>query len=310
MYPLDPLNQNDAIDQIATDSVNKNRLVWATVGGGLLYTGTSIGLYHSWYKDYPRSQFHFFNDFKEWRGMDKAGHIYSGYFQSSWARDIFEWVGFDKDKSLIYGSLSSLLFLTTIEVMDGFSTEWGFSASDFGANVLGISTFALQERYWGNQKIRIKASFWPPNYEKQVDTEGGLINLAHRAKDLYGNLWAEQLLKDYNAQTYWLSINLKGIFPKSRLPSWLNFAMGYGAENLFGGFDNIWNQEDKTFSLEETHYTRYSQFFISLDIDLSAIEVNSPFVRTLLDILNILKVPFSAIEINTRGEVNFKWIHW
>ena len=52
------------------------------------------------------------------------------------------------------------------------------------------------------------------------------------------------MLKDYNGQTYWLSANLKSFFPGSNIPPWLNVAIGYGADGMFGGFENKWIDED------------------------------------------------------------------
>ena len=43
------------------------------------------------------------------------------------------------------------------------------------------------------------------------------------------------MLKDYNAQTYWFSANLKSFFPEIKFTAWLNVAVGYGAEGMFGG---------------------------------------------------------------------------
>ena len=38
------------------------------------YTGTMVVLNNLWYKDYPRSSFHWFNDNQQWLQMDKMGH--------------------------------------------------------------------------------------------------------------------------------------------------------------------------------------------------------------------------------------------
>ena len=38
-----------------------------------------VGLHNLWYKKYPQSSFHFFNDFNEWNQIDKIGHVYSSY---------------------------------------------------------------------------------------------------------------------------------------------------------------------------------------------------------------------------------------
>ena len=58
----------------------------------------------------------------------------------------------------------------------------------------------------------------------------------------------ERMLKDYNGQTYWLSANLKSFFQGSNIPAWLNVAVGYGADGMFGGFENKWIDEDHGFS--------------------------------------------------------------
>ena len=95
-----------------------------------------------------------------------------------------------------------------------------------------------------------------------------------------------------------------------RFPKWLNIAVGYGAENMFGGYSNTWDVNGVMFDAFEDQFPRYKQFYISLDADLSRIDTGSPFLRTLLDILNIVKLPFSTLEINTLGEVKFHLIRF
>ena len=287
---------NERFEDYTTSKVNKKRLTWSLITGATVYTVSSITLYESWYKDFPQSGFHFHNDFDEWRGVDKAGHIFSGYFQSDWAYKGWRWTGLEENQAIWAGAATSFLAQTTIEVLDGFSQEWGFSIPDFTANVVGTSAFVVQQKLWGEQRIRIKTSSSPINYEERYGDEV----FAVRASELYGDGFFERYLKDYNAQTTWLSVNLHSFAPKSRLPKWLNVAVGYGAGNLFGGFSNQIPELAR-----DQQLPRYSQIFISLDADLSKIDTGSPFLRTVLDILNIAKVPFSTIEINTLGEVKF-----
>jgi hypothetical protein len=45
----------------------------------------------------------------------------------------------------------------------------------------------------------------------------------------------EQMLKDYNGQTYWLSVNLHSFYKGSKIPKWLNLAIGYGANGMLTG---------------------------------------------------------------------------
>jgi len=288
--------RNERIEEFTTSKINKKRLTWSLITSGTVYTVSSITLYEAWYKDFPQSSFHFYNDFDEWRGVDKAGHMFSGYFQADWAYKGWRWTGLEKDQAMWAGAATSLLAQTTIEVLDGFSREWGFSIPDFTANVIGTSSFVVQQKLWGDQRIRFKTSSSPINYQERYGDEA----FSARASELYGDGFFTRYLKDYNAQTTWLSVNLNSFAPKSHLPKWLNVAVGYGADNLFGGFTN----QVPTISSDQ-ELRRYSQIFISFDADLSKIDTGSPFVRTVLDILNVFKVPFSTIEINTLGEVKF-----
>ena len=287
--------ENEGIEGLATSQVDKKKLSWSIIIGSSAYAVTSITLYHSWYKDYGQSRFHFYNDWNQWRNVDKAGHMYAGYFQSSWAFDGWRWTGMKEKHALIAGAATSFVAQTTIEVLDGFSDEWGFSIPDFTANLIGIGAFVSQQALWKEQKIRFKTSLAKIDYKKKYSDE----IFESRANELFGRSVFTSFLKDYNAQTTWMSFNLDSFFPKMNLPKWLNLAVGYGAENMFGGYTN------SGLGSESAELSRYSQFYISLDADLSRIKTQSPLLRTVLDILNILKVPFSTIEINTLGEVKF-----
>jgi hypothetical protein len=310
LYNQTSHNANALNEDIAMDSLNKNRLKLFVITGSATYALGSAGLYLSWYKDYPRSSFHFFNDANEWLYVDKAGHTFSAYAQSELLFKGYRWSGLNQNKALLYGAICSGLFQTTIEVMDGFSTNWGFSLSDFAANTVGTGTFVAQQKLWGEQKIRLKFSSFPQAYQQNVLVNGQVIQLQDRTQDLFGSSLIEKVLKDYNHQTYWISANINSVFAKSGLPQWLNLSLGYGANNMYGGFDNTWTADGTEVNLTSNGYQRYGQFYISLDADLSKVRTSSKFIRTLLDFLNTLKMPFSTIEINTLGEVKFHLLHF
>lgn len=300
-FSQDSTRQNVIIGQNTTQKTNKKRLITTLSVGGVAYLGSGYSLYQSWYKDYPRSSFHFHNDWNEWRNVDKTGHLFSAYFQSAWSYDVWRWTGMSPKGALWASAGTSILAQTTIEVFDGFSEEWGFSATDFAANTLGTGLFVAQQSIWGTQKIILKTSSSPIDYRSRY--EDPLVS--QTAETLYGRNLTSRFLKDYNAQTTWASFNVRSFMPESKMPTWLNVAVGYGAENLFGGFDNR-----RLSTLDQGALPRYSQIFISLDADLSKVETDSPFLRTMLDVLNVIKVPFSTIEINTLGEVRFHIIYF
>jgi hypothetical protein len=57
--------------------------------------------------------------------------------------------------------------------------------------------------------------------------------------NVLGENFLQQTLKDYNGQTYWLSINVASFLSDdTRFPKWLNVAVGYGADGLIGGTEN------------------------------------------------------------------------
>lgn len=273
---------------------------YGTIGA---YTVGAFSLYEFWYKDFEQESFHFFNDYGEWSNVDKFGHMHATYFQANLIYKGYKWSGVSDNKAILWSSLSSLGFQTAIEVMDGFSSGWGFSISDYTANLLGLSTFALQQRFWKEQKFQFKMSYWPESYSLTPILTSSSLSINDRANQLFGSSFSEQFLKDYNSQTYWLSFHPTLLFPELKTPKWLNVSLGYGAENMFGGFENTWVQDNQ--SIDITDITRTRQYIVALDYDLSKIHTKSKFLKTILDVLNSFKWPSPGIEFTSEGEIKF-----
>ena len=287
---------------VPADSFNNKRF-WAATGvTAIAYTATVIGLNEIWYKQYPRSGFHFQNDWKEWRNVDKMGHMFTSYMYTSYISDIARWTGIESNKADWIGLGTAMLFQTTIEIMDGYSDRWGFSWSDMAFNAVGAGLYVGQQRLWHEQRILLKFSSTPvshPDYLVTSEDGESMMTVIQRAEDLFGTSYFERLLKDYNAQTIWTSVNIHSFLrEESRFPKWLNFAFGYGAYNLYGGYQNKWEKDGARYSLDEETFPRYSQYYLSLDVDLSKIPVKSPFLRTILGMLNVIKIPAPALEYN------------
>lgn len=301
---------------LPADSLHKGRFYTCIAGGALTYGAFSLGLYNTWYKEYDLVGFHTFNDGREWMQMDKGGHLLTTFTETRLIYSGARWTGM-QPKSAAWTAFAVANFLQgTLETMDGFSEKWGFSWWDTGFNVLGSGLFTGQQLIWDEQRILIKgSSAYRPDYSvtpfSSVDGSAHTSVLA-RADDLYGYSVAESFLKDYNALTIWASVNVKSFAGKgSRWPSWLNVAVGYGAENLFGGFGNEWEGPNgAVFRLDPVIYPRYRQFYLSPDIDLSRIPVRSKFVKALLGVANFIKIPAPALEVNTLGKVKFHALFW
>ena len=280
----------------------KKRRTWLIGGANVVgYGGTMIGLYHSWYKNYPQSKFHTFNDWREWKQVDKVGHLYSAYIESYGSMKMWQWTGMDRKKRIWIGGMSGAVYQTVIEVLDGFSAGWGWSWGDFSANMLGSGALVAQELAWDEQRIKLKFSFHKKNYNDPA--------LNQRSNKLFGNSLAERMLKDYNGQTYWASANLKSFFKNSRLPDWLSVSVGYGAEGLFGGTENIGKDENGTIIFNRPDIKRYRQWFLAPDIDLTKIKTNKKGLKFLFTVLSAFKFPTPSIELGN-GRIRFHAIHF
>jgi hypothetical protein len=282
------------VKKIITPAQKKQRQ-WLIAGINVAgYGGSLIALNHAWYKGYAKTSFHTFDDSREWLQMDKTGHAWGAYNAGRGSTAMWEWAGLPHKKAVWIGGLSSIAYLTTIEVLDAYSAKWGWSWSDIGANIFGSGLFMGQELLWNEQRIQFKFSFHSKNYdEPQLDD---------RADNLFGKPWYERMLKDYNAQTYWLSFNLKSFLAESNWPTWLNVAVGYGADGMFGGFENKWL--DKTGN-EITRYDipRKRQFYLAPDIDFTKIKTKSKFLKTGFALLNAFKFPAPALMIDSKGKM-------
>jgi hypothetical protein len=190
--------------------------------------------------------------------------------------------GLNKQNAAIISSSIALTVVSSIELFDGFSAEWGASAGDLLANTAGVGIYLTQELTLNKQIIRLKYSYRPSSY-------------AAMAPDKLGRNLPERMLKDCNAQTYWLSIGLNKLTGIDAIPKWLAIAGGYGAHGMITGHKTT-----------NAYPERYRQFLLSLDIDWQQIETKRKGLRVLLRALNMIKIPFPALAYQ-QDKVVFHW---
>ncbi|HUC82621.1 MAG TPA: DUF2279 domain-containing protein [Flavisolibacter sp.] len=256
----------------------------------IAFGGSFVFLNKAWYQDYPRTSFHFFNDAGEWLQMDKAGHAWTAYTSSRLLYGAWRWAGLKNAKAVLLSTLTSFGYMASIEYLDGRSAGWGWSWGDIAGNTLGVSLFAMQQLGWKEQQVQLKFSAHVNKYD---------ASLKPRADELFERSLPALLLKDYNAQTYWLSVNLKSVLPQSKLPAWLNVAAGYGAEGMWGGFENKAFDKNGVKVFDRTDVSRRRQWYLAPDIDLTKIRTKSKALRTVFFALNSLKVPLPALEFSS-----------
>lgn len=291
LLPLLSFSQHSKLDTFLTpsDTLNKPRRNAVVITEASLGTLTLIGLNQLWYADFKRSKFHTINDNSEWLQMDKFGHAFTSYQMGKHGAQLLNWSGVSEKDQLIYGATLGFTFLTAVEVLDGYSSEWGFSWGDILANGAGTGLYVGQELLWKEQRIALKYSFRHTQYAQQ-------------RPDKLGETYLEQILKDYNGQTYWLSANLHSFFTESKIPKWLNVAVGYGGQGMLGGTKDIDNQV-------LTSNQRYRQYYLSFDLNLSAIETNSKLLKAVFSIFNMIKIPMPTLEFNKKRTVFHLFYH-
>lgn len=272
--------QNDTI------TLNKKRLQTTIAATSLVYAGTLYGLNNLWYSDFDRSSFHYFNDNQEWKQMDKLGHVYSSYLGGSIGYHALKYSNLSERKSVVYGGGLGFLFLSTVEVFDGYSKEWGFSWGDVLSNGIGTSLFMGQQLLFEKQIVQPKYSYSASDYRSL-------------RPEVLGESTVEAYFKDYNAQTYWFSVNLNSINNEIK-PEWLNLAVGYGANGMVNS-SGCYHQDG--LSIEP-----YRQYYVSLDADLTKIRTENKWLKSFLKVASFIKIPAPTLELNQNKKSNFYWL--
>ncbi len=260
----------------ASPAFDRQRFTIALVSETGVTALTTLGLQYLWYKKFPHSRFHFFNDNKEWLNMDKAGHATTAYNIAAFQYNVMRWAGVNKTASLWTGIGTAFAFMSMIEISDGFSQKWGFSPGDMSANASGITIFGVQQVLWGQQKILLQYSYHSTLFAKYNPAELG------------SNL-PERMLKDYNGQSYWMSFNISSFFRRAKIPKWVAVDFGYGATGMTGAVTNPMEVDGKVIP----SFSRDRKLFFAIGGAFSANQnISYP------SWINIFKIPTPALEYN------------
>ena len=73
---------------------------------------------------------------------------------------------------------------------------------------------------------------------------------------------------------------------------WLNLAVGYGAHNMLYARDS---------QSRFNGFDPYRQYYFSIDLDLTAVRTRSKFLKTVIFVLNTIKIPAPTVEFSRKG---------
>ncbi|WP_254084901.1 DUF2279 domain-containing protein [Dawidia cretensis] len=272
MFSVSGFSQVDSARQ-----VNKPRLRGLVIGGAAGYGIALAGLNHLWYADTRRQSFRFFNDNAEWKQVDKLGHVYSAFYFSYGTSRALQACQVPVRKGDLWGALTGFAVLVPVEIFDGFSDAYGASTGDLIADAAGSAFYLGQSYLWNEVRIHPRFSFHRTDYAPQ-------------RPNTLGKGLPDEILKDYNGQTYWLSVDVDKFI---HFPKWLNLAVGYGAQGM------VYARTSQ--NLAAGYGTPYRQYYLSLDFDLTAFKTRSKVWNTLLFVASMIKVPAPSIEFSARG---------
>jgi hypothetical protein len=198
----------------------------------------------------------------------------------------------DNNKAAIYGAFIGFGSLTTIEIFDGFHSQWGASWGDLIADAAGPLLFSSQQIAWKEQRIRLKFSYLPSDKYATLNPS------------ILGDNHLKRITSDYNSQTHWLSVNIASFLPKpsSNFPKWLNIAFGYGGQGLA-----VAPRFDDSGSILPD-FIRTREYSLSLDIDLQRIPTNSKLLKGLFKVVSFIKIPFPRIGYSRVDKFGLYWI--
>jgi len=274
---------------LKSDSLNMKRTVLTSSSIGTVWAGSIIGLQQIWYSNVTKSSFHTFDDSNNWMQMDKAGHVYTANKISQLSGDLYKWSGIKPKKAAVIGSCIGLGYQTSLELLDAYSVDWGFSWADMTANATGSLIYLGQELAWQEQRFHLKFSYHPTEY-------------AALRPEVLGANFQERLLKDYNGQTYWLSFNPFLFYKNSSFPKWICLSLGYSADAKLVG-------DSDSFTSGTTNYYAHREFLLSVDVDFSRLPIKKPWLKALVKQFNYIKVPFPALILSD-GKVRASGIYF
>lgn len=261
-------------------SFSKSRLKWVVAGMSTIYAILVLGMSLAWYKGQMIEPFHFFNDLPEWKQLDKIAHFFWTFQVCALVFRLFQWGGWQSAK---WSCFVGFGLVSSVEIPDGFSTGYGASVFDLLANALGAACFFVQMHFFKSIQFFAKFSFHSTAY-------------AIQRPSLLGDGFLQELLKDYNGQTFWYAWapNIK------HWPRWLSLAVGFGAEGMIYGRD----AENLAHGL-----TPFRKIVFSIDLNFAVLKFERPWQNALLYPLHILKIPAPAVEISERG-LKFHWLYF
>jgi hypothetical protein len=192
-----------------SDQIDENKKILYTnlIGSATIITWGIL----NW--DYGKRAMHtssegWFGENTKYGGADKLGHFYTTFALSHYFSYLYKSFGFDENKAIREGAISSLIFNTVMEVGDSFS-DYGFSYEDCIMNLLGA--------YAGYYLLQ------HPHVHDIVD-----IRIEYKPTEKIRHGDSYDILTDYNGMKFLTAIKFNAIETfKDTFMKYFEFHVGY-----------------------------------------------------------------------------------
>lgn len=265
-----------------TPRINTDIQLWPTVGMAGAFSALVVTLHvnqaNAWWKD-QSGGWRIVEDISYARGLDKFGHVYSGYLLSSLFGDMLMECGLSLEPSVLTGAGMGIAYMTYVEVNDGFAKDWGFSPTDAISNVVGVGYY-LAQHYWPFlENFTPRWSYIPPEWTGDRKINKRPIST---------------FIDDYNGTTFWLAVNVNRLLPQAiepYWPDWMMISVGYGIRN-YAVIDALGRDVDVS-----------RKFLIGIDYDWIKIIPPSDFgfFNYVRQFMNYVRFPGPTLEIGDDG---------
>lgn len=238
----------------------------ALLGSGVIAGGIAVHFarYVPLWNDHLTS-FHFHEDFSYALNQDKLLHAFGGMAGTRLSSSLYRWAGYDDDEALWLGAATSFGFLTFMKIEDGHIDYLGFDRVDEAANLVGVFYPVAQHYVPILVSITPKASYSPSSNDVSA-----------------ANQTVPRFLEDHQGQHFWLGFTLHDLVPaeaKRYIPPIVGIAVGRAVSDLDGPHPS-------------------HEVILALDLDLRKMPGDSPFLRTLWEVLNYIHLPMPAVRIS------------
>ena len=237
-----------------------DRVLYTNLAGTALVTVWGVAFW-DYFNTSPNMRHEgWFQHDTKYGGADKFGHMYSTYLWSLGFSSLYTYWGMEKERSIIYGSLSAWSFQFLMELGDSFSESQGFSYEDVVANTVGALFYYAREKY--------------PELKNKIDFRLEYLPDFHGGGDVFTM---------YNSMKYLFALKFSGF------DSMQDTLLQYGEVQL--GYYTRGYQHNEYYTQKERN------IYVGVGINISEVLASWGWVKT-GKIFNYYQLPYTYVPFS------------